>query len=358
MLRDDTAERPGTGQRPMISAENRSTFVISSVVALVLLAATAVVLAVQGVGDADDARAAHGYRGEIENKVMFRRVVFDPEGTWLYAATGTTVEVRHRVTHRRDGAVFEAGSRVNAIALSPDGRRLVTASDDNAVRIFDTESRRLVGSPLTADGLQRVVSVAISPDSTLMAAAGDGGTAIWNLGGGDFVGMLRSATGAHSVVAFSPDGSTIATGDGGGGTIALWHTATREADGEPLTGQSPGAPVNSLAFDRGGALLAAGSADNSAFVWNLSSRDHTEFHKHDQPVHTVVLTKDGRTLITVSLNSVRIWDVGSGAEISTIIDKDGSDDINDVALSPDGDTLAVIRDHRIQLWSLSTAMLR
>jgi WD40 repeat protein len=340
----------------MLSAENRTMAVLATVVVLVLLAATAVVLAVQSSGDANDVRAARGYRGEVEGEVAFRAVAFDPEGTWLYAATGNTVEVRHPVTHRRDGAVFDTGSPVIAIAVSPDGRRLVTASDDASVRIWDTSTRRRIGNPLTTEQLHRVSALAISPDSTLVAAAGDGGTALWNLGGGEFVGMLLAATGAHSSVAFNPDGTTIATGDSGGGSIALWHTATREADSAPLAGQQAGAPVTALSFDRGGTLLAAGSADFSAFVWNLSSRDHTEFRGHDQTVHTVILTGDGRTLITESQNAVKIWDVQSGSEVGNIAQKDGSDDLNDVALSHDGDTLAVIRDHRIQLWSLAAAM--
>jgi hypothetical protein len=340
----------------MLSAENRTTAVLATVMVLVLLAATAVVLAVRSSGDANDFRAARGYRGEIEGEVAFRTVRFDPEGTWLYAATGTTVEVRHPVTHRRDGAVFDTGRPVVAIAVSPDGHRLVTASDDNLVRVWDTGTRRQVGNPLTAEPLHRVTALAISPDSALVAAAGDGGTALWSLAGGEFVGMLTSATGVHSAVAFSPDGSTIATGDGGAGSVALWHTATRDADGEPLTGQQPSGPVTALAFDRGGTLLAAGSADFSAFVWNVTSRDHTEYHGHDQPLHTVILTNDGRTLITETNNAVKIWDVQSGSEIGNIAQKDGSDDLDDIALSSDGDTLAVIRDHRIQLWSLSAAM--
>jgi WD40 repeat protein len=353
MLRSDSAERPAEPPVPAVAAENRTSVVVASIVALVLLAATAVVLTVQAVRDTDSVRAAGGYRGEIPGRSMFRLIAFDPEGTSLYAATGTTVEVRHPVTHRRVGAVFEVGSRVMAMVVSPDGRRLVTAAEDNTLRVWDAESRQPVGGPLVAEGMNRPYGLAINPDSTLLAAAGDGGTALWNLADRQVVGLLQATNGGHSAVAFSPDGSRIATGDTGGGTVVLWRTDTRQPDGEPLVAHEAGASVNALTFDRSGTVLADGSGDFVANVWNLTAREHSEFRGHDlQPIHSVVLTADGQTMITASLNSVRVWDVQSVAEIGRTYGKDGSDDINDIALSPDGDTLAVVRDHRIELWSL------
>src|SRR5689334_9463241 len=144
MLRDDAAERRAEPPPPpVVSAENRTSVIVASVVVLVLLAATALVLTVQTVRDTDDALAARGFRGEIEAPSMFRVVAYHPEGTWLYAATDASVEVRHPVTHRRSGGVFEV-PRVTAMVPSPDGRRLVTASDDT-VRVWDTETRQPVG---------------------------------------------------------------------------------------------------------------------------------------------------------------------------------------------------------------------
>ena len=166
-------------------------------------------------------------------------------------------------------------------------------------------------------------------------------------------GFLESLAGGHSGVAFSPDGTRLATGDAGGGAVILWDVATSQADGEPLGGHDGGSAVLALAFDRSGTKLADGSGDHSAFVYDLRSREHTEYRGHDQPVTSVVLTADGRTLITASLKEVLIWDVASATQIGSPVRRDGSEDVFDVALGPDGDTLAIIRDHRIQLWSLT-----
>ena len=353
MLRSDATERPAEPAPPAVSAENRTPVVVAAIVALVLLAATAVVLTVRSVQDADAVRTAGGYRGEIDGEQRFRVVTFDPDGTWLYAATGTTVEVRHPVTHRRSGAVFDVGRPVMMMVATPDGRHLVTAAEDNTMQVWDTETRQRVGEPLVAEGLNRPFGLAVSPDGALLAAAGDGGTALWTLADRQVVGLLQATNGAHSSVAFSPDGSRIATGDTGGGTVVLWNTETRQPEGEPLVAHEAGASVNAITFDRSGTLLADGSGDYVANVWNLTTREHTEYRKHEhQPIHSVILTADGRTMVTASLNSVRVWDVQSNVELGRTLGTDGSDDINDIALSPDGDTLAVIRDHRIEFWSL------
>jgi WD40 repeat protein len=356
MLRDDSAERSVEPAAPAPSPDNRGSYVMATIAVLAMLAVTAVVLGIRSVGETDDERAAHGYRGEIDAAESFRAVAFDPDGTWLYAATGSSVEVRHPVTHRREGAVFAVGSPVSTFTITPDDRRLITLSDDGAVRVWDIGTRQPIGDALVADGLRRAFALAVSPDGALLAAAGDGGTALWNLAGREFLGMLLATNGSHSSVAFSPDGARIATGDTGGGAVTLWNTGTRQIEGESLVAHDPGAPINALTFDRTGDLLADGSGDFVAVVWKLASREHSEFRGHDlQPIHSVLLTADARTMITGSLNSVRIWDVGSASQVGTIFAKDGSDDCWDIALSPNGDTLAVVRDHRIQFWSLAAA---
>jgi WD40 repeat protein len=96
------------------------------------------------------------------------------------------------------------------------------------------------------------------------------------------------------------------------------------------------------------------------FVWNLATRDRFEFRGHEDAVRHVALTGDGRTLITAGVRDVRIWDVQNATQIGFPIPvkPDGSDDVKDFALSPDGGTLAIVRDHRIQFWSLAAAAKR
>jgi WD40 repeat protein len=181
---------------------------------------------------------------------------------------------------------------------------------------------------------------------------------LWDTAARRSVGVLPSAGGAHAAVAFSPDATRVATGDINGATISLWDVATRLPDGEPFIGHGGNGPVSTLAFDRSGIWLADGSSDKASFVYNTVSREQTEFRQNEEPVHTVILTADADRLITASIQDVVIWDVRNVSQLARPVAPDGSADVNDVALGPDGDTLAVIRDHRIQFWSLAAVTRR
>jgi WD40 repeat protein len=78
---------------------------------------------------------------------------------------------------------------------------------------------------------------------------------------------LTGHAGAVTAVAFSPDGTRLATA-GAEATVRLWNTATGRAEGEPLEGHS--GAVWSMAISRGGALLVAAGTDPTVHLWDLS----------------------------------------------------------------------------------------
>jgi len=130
-----------------------------------------------------------------------------------------------------------------------------------------------------------IYAVAFSRDGTNIAVAGgrrdiarerfserynpDAGIRLWNPAGGEKIRVLTGHTGAVNALAFSPDGTTLASGSSDA-TIRLWHTAGGTPTGTPagvLTGHT--GAVNALAFSADGASMASTGTDQTIRLWQL-----------------------------------------------------------------------------------------
>lgn len=119
------------------------------------------------------------------------------------------------------GAVF-------SLAFSPDGKRIVSGSLDDAVRLWDTDTRQPIGQPMTGH-TGWVTSVAFSPDGKRVASASlDSTIRLWDADTRQLIGQPINDQSAVSSVAFSPDGKWIVSGDGSG-TVRLWPGYADEA---------------------------------------------------------------------------------------------------------------------------------
>lgn len=197
-----------------------------------------------------------------------------------------------------------------------------------------------------------VNSVAFSPDGSLLASgSADKTIKLWDTATGRELRTLKGHSDWVIFVAFSPDGGTLASGSVDE-TVKLWDVSTGK---EIRTLKGHSGWVRSVAFSPDGRTLASGSDDNTIKLWNTATgRELHTLKGHSGEVMSVSLSTSGRTLASGSDdNTIKLWDATTGRKSRTL--KGHSSWVRSVAFSPYGGMLASgSADNSIKLWGTAT----
>ncbi len=258
-------------------------------------------------------------------------------------------------------------AEVTDVALSADGALLVSASRDGTLRVWRTADGELIQE---LSGHSDVVhSVDISADGSLIVSGSDDRTAgLWRVADGALVRSVRNELlGRVLKVTFSPDGYLIAMG-GHRCIVELrstWSGTLRRTLAQPFCSVTGEGQVDywGLAFSADGSQIITGEGrpccGGSLQRWQVEdSVEPTLIRGYDLVIRDVAISPDGETLAVALVGSSFFW----------LLDMEGNEPqrtleghrlrVNDLKFSPNGEIIAsASRDGRIGLWEVESGTL-
>jgi WD40 repeat protein len=289
--------------------------------------------------------------------VLFNPIIVD---RGCYGADGTDRSLLPRVGYlsRPDLRTLEGHSdEIKAVKLTGDGRRLLSASVDSTLRVWDVETGECLH---TLEGHSGAVwAVDVSRDGKLAASGGrDGALRVWDIERGECPNVHEGHGECVSSVALSPDGSR-AVSSSWDGTVRVWDVA----NGRCLhILQGDAGQVYAVALSAEKRIIVSGGEDGIIRVWDLESGECLqEIENDDQMIIAIDLAKEGRIaalrcMDPAAIITVQVWDLAEPRRVNSF----DSDNLgpNSVRMTEDGRGLVVADGFSIQVWDLERTELR
>ncbi|QRV97068.1 WD repeat and SOCS box-containing protein 1 [Ceratobasidium sp. AG-Ba] len=248
---------------------------------------------------------------------------------------------------------IQNGGSVSALAVTPDGDRIITANVDDLL-IWTMYTGRKVLGPLKGHSIG-IRSVAVSPDGQFIASGSDDETIrIWETETGNSVlEPFTGHTGSVMSVTFSCDGCLLISGSLDG-TIRLWQAQTGRLVSEPVR---TSIAVFSVAISPDGTKIAGGCNDGIIRVYESTTLDLIfECQGHTRTTYSVAFSPNGRFLASGSGDhTVRVWDATKGRAVGSPLEGH-TDVVQSVTFSPDGRHISSGSfDKTVRLWDVEIA---
>ena len=269
---------------------------------------------------------------------------------------------------RREAAVSENDSAIRDLAFSPNGELVASASDGGLLTIWNSRTRKQVGSRTSHDWLP---GIAFTPDGRTLIAAGAPATIkLWEVRDAHALGQSSLRAGYASDVAFSGDGSLLALVRGDAfedyagrrsdplaGTIEIWDVRLRR----PVGARIPATPeAHGVALSPDGRIVAsAGATDAPDFteipqvrLWDVRTRKPlgASVRVGGEMIGELAFSPDGRVLAGAADDRIALWQVPSLKRMADL--RTRLENVNDVAFSADGKIVAVAGGEppTVELW--------
>ena len=254
---------------------------------------------------------------------------------------------------------------VNDIAFSPDGIQFVTGGGAikglidrvscSELRTWDTESGQLLKE--FVGNSNRIKSVAYSPDGRKIVSGDvEKEVKLWDVETGEELLSIslpdrpdgfRNDDGCYDHVTISPDGKTIISVDDC--EIRSWDS---ENGREQIVLAGHRDKVRCVAYSPDSSRVVSGSKEGAVKIWNAASgRELMSLNGHDTPIVSVSFSADGRRILSGGEDdNIKLWDAETGQETLTLQYKN----VARTEFSPDGCSIVAGNEEGdIKMWKIS-----
>jgi WD40 repeat protein len=239
-----------------------------------------------------------------ELKSNITKVIFSATDKWISLLTAGNEAVVYNIQNR-GGRTIRSDYPVQAIAFTLDEKSIITGDLAGNLQVWDAFNGRLIQTPLNLGG--RITSLAQA--SNLLAIGTEGKIHIVDINSFEEQWRLES-DGANQLLAFSPDGTFLVSNN----TQSQIHIWKQENGEFVFQHEMVLEGITSLAFQPGNGFLAIGATGN---VYLINPSTFKEFARipHTGTVNSVSFSLDGNILLTSSLKTLQLWDVGRIQEL-------------------------------------------
>lgn len=257
---------------------------------------------------------------------------------------------------------------VNSLAVTPDGRWVVSGSSDETVKVWDLNTGIEI---LTFEGhnfnkYNSIRAVVAAPDSKQVASVASGDfIRIWNLKDGKETHAFKDTGRDYDCLAITTNGERVISGSSDG-TIQIWDVKSGNLV-QSLKGHSES--IKAVAVTPDSKYVVSASSEGTLEVWNLNDGQQMfTFKGHDESVNAVALISINsshistgsteRTLLISASNDkmIKVWDLSDGTLINTLKGHEAS--VNAVTITPDRKFIVSgSYDRTLKVWDLSNGQL-
>jgi WD40 repeat protein len=238
--------------------------------------------------------------------------------------------------------------RLTSVALSRDGKRILSVGKLKHTRLHDLDS----GAQLLSLNSRGAAFASFSPDDRFAVVADENAWAsVWNLQTGEEVRISHPANVMCAV--FSPSGKLIATACKDK-CLRVWDAKSKKLLFEKSAHDDT---VRSVSFNRDERLIVTTSVDQTARVWDAATGKAIGHPmRHPEWVVDAAFSPDSSMIVTACHDGwAHLWKVSASEELPTLMKHD--DVLTAVAFSPDGSTiLTASNDSTVRLWNSKTTM--